>query len=60
MKEIRIIVRLDEMNNQIGHIFNHKGFGEDNNINLILTTIGILDNFKQQFLNKLNSKSKVL
>ena len=58
MKEIQIAIRIDETTNQIGHIFKHKGFGAGNDVEVILTTIGILDNLKQQFLDKLSSKSR--
>jgi len=60
MKEIQIAVRIDEVTNQVGHIMKHKGFGPGEDIDVILTTIGVLDNLKQQFLNKLLSKSRTV
>jgi len=60
MKEIQIAVRIDEEGNKMGHVLKHRGFGAEDNITLILTTIGILDNLKQQYLDKLSSKSKVI
>jgi len=59
MKELQIVVRIDETTNQMAHAIKHKGFGTDD-LTCILTTIGILDNLKQQFIDKLTNKSKVI
>jgi hypothetical protein len=63
MKEIKIAVRIDDSINKMGQVITHNGFGTEpgvDNLELILTTIAVLDNLKQQFLDKLQSKSKVM
>ena len=60
MKEIQIVIRLDEETGKIGHIMKHKGFAATENITKILSTIAILDNLKQHMLNKIESKEKTV
>lgn len=59
MKEVLIRVVLD--GDKIGSAVKHSGFKEGENLSLeqILTTIGILEALKQQFLNTIG-KNKVL
>jgi hypothetical protein len=59
MKEINIKVRFDKSASKLGTIITHSGFEEDD-ISLILETIGVLENLKQQMLDKLKSRNAVI
>jgi hypothetical protein len=60
MKHLLIQVSLDETSGRIATSFKHKGFSTgDYSIEQILLTIGILDNLKQQMLDKIKTQAKV-
>ena len=68
MKEILIQIKIDELTNQIGTLIKHRGFPDyineitgtkEESVDQILEMIGILENLKMEFLQKLKTKARL-
>jgi hypothetical protein len=61
MKEILIRAGIDSESDKILTAIKHKGFteGEEYNLEQIILTIGILENLKQQMLDKLKTLGRI-
>jgi hypothetical protein len=58
MKALMIECRIDEVNQKIGTVLKHEGFGVEENIESLLVTMALLDNIKSHIQNKLNTISQ--
>jgi hypothetical protein len=62
MKEIKILARIDEVDNKIQTIIKHSGFEivkDGYSVELILETIGMLEHIKIEMLDKLKRERQL-